>query len=307
MSTSNRLNIFVKSRYSLAEEDRLVNGLLVLFQQCPLGFSQRFCDFAGIGTKIESPFQIREHIPYGPASIIDAELLIPESLVVAIEAKVVEGALDRTDQVERYLQLLADRKEARRILLLISPDSEPPLVVKPSEGQGASHDVVWRSWSSLYDFIRGQSRTPLFQSELPSFLVSQYLEYMTALGLTASSFGESSAEQTPLLQFLLGSLAVERTLLQIYHNGGTHVRGLARDQGLSVGSFQYALAKLHKAGLLKREDRGRVVWYSFDYGHPFISPVLELTRLAYESMPEDQRRQIFEPNYEVEGTSNRDD
>ena len=75
------------------------------------------------------------------------------------------------------------------------------------------------------------------------------------------------------------------------------VNGIARDHGLGSGATQGVLSRFVQAELLIKESRGRVVWYRFNSKNPLVKPRREMIRLAYESIPEPQRKEMFEPTY----------
>lgn len=298
MADSRTLNIFVKSRYSLSEEDRVVNGLLVLLQHCAPSLLRSFLTLGGVPTDLDDSFSIRDHVILSPESVVDGELCMPDTLLMIIEAKIERAQLEDPEQAQRYFSHLLERQESTRVLLLLSPDSTEPAVVSQIAGQTESCYVTWRSWDAIHRLLRRVEQEPAQQTNRDQFLLSHYLEYLSILGLAAEPedplFNEKQLR--PQLHFLLGNVAAEKILLHLYHHGGGNLRGIARDHNLGRGATERVLRRFVQAGLLVRESRGRVVWYTFNNRNPMLKPLLEIVRLVYECIPESKRKETFEPS-----------
>ena len=302
MDNSSKLNLFAKTRYSLSEEDRVVNGLLLLLDHCTLSLSQAFLRLIGAPVDLRDPLLIRDHIPYAPESIVDGELTIPATHRIAIEAKLYKNQFQDKEQPERYLRLLREKGEPVRMLLLLSPDDQEPPVVTNNSIQSSSCYMTWCSWSEVYGFLQREQENPAHQAEPTRFLIAQYLDYLKTLGLNGSN-GDSAAESTnrrPQLRFLLANLATEKILLHLYHHGGGNIVALARDHGLGTGATQRVLARLQKAGVIVRESRGRVTWYTLNPRSPLLKPLTELLRVVYRNTPDQLKKQEFEPPYKLD-------
>ena len=276
-----------------------MNGLLLLLQHCAPSLARTFLPFIGAPVYDREALLIRDHVPYGPDSIVDGEVLIPGRLCLAIEAKIYEGQFEEPEQVERYLQLLQNKEEPKCVLLLLSPDVVEPPIVALTTGQSSANFITWRSWGEVYRFLE-RERSTVDQSAQPAqFLINQYLQYLEALGLKGKDAEETQNNQRlePQLHFLLGNVAAEKILLHLFHHGGGHVRGIARDYAIGLGATQRVLKRFVQAGLIKKETKGHVVWYTFDPKSPFVKLLLELVRIVYESIPEPSRKATFEPTY----------
>jgi hypothetical protein len=136
---------------------------------------------------------------------------------------------------------------------------------------------------------------PVFQREL----FKEYLHYLSILGLTKQETKNDMNERIlkPQLRFLLSNVAAEKILLHVYHHGGGHLRGIARDHNIGIGATQRVLRSFVKEGLLKKEQQGRIVWYSFNENCPILNPLLELIRIVYDDIPEEMKKQLFNPKY----------
>lgn len=296
------LNIFTRTRYSLSEEDRVVNGLLLLLQYCPPSLPRAFLDFSGTPADHWDALVIRDHVPYARDSVVDGELLVPGNLLLAIEAKIYRNQFESPEQAERYLRLLQERKEPRRVLLLLSPDDVEPAPVSLISGQSPSCHITWRSWGDCYRLLEREQSGVDASTEPARFLVNQYLEYLDALGLRArdAAWAQNNQRLEPRLHFLLGNVAAEKIILHLNHHGGGHVSGIARDHALGMGATARVLDRFLRAGLIRKESRGRVVWYTLDGQSPFAEPLLEMLRLVYESVPEPLRKATFDPTYALD-------
>lgn len=83
-----KLKLFSKTRYSLSEEDRVVNALLIVLQDSNVSLIHSFFKELGIITNNLQNIEIRDHVSYDLENIVDGEILIPEKLLIALEAKV---------------------------------------------------------------------------------------------------------------------------------------------------------------------------------------------------------------------------
>ena len=283
----------------MAEEDRVMNALLVIFEYADKNIINAFLRFIGAPINNRDTPSFSEHIPYSPENIIDGEIFIEDKLLVAIEVKIQKNQLTTSDQPSRYFKLLEKKNLPRKLLLLLSPDNVPPKEIEQIPSQNKDCFIVWRSWRQLWGFLKQQSELLEQNDVLSLFLINQYLEYLNQLGLKPSNTSSLEREQElePKLHFLLGNVAVEKILLHLYHHGGGHMSGFARDHSLGRGNVQRVLKRLVDSGLVKKEARGRVIWYSFDIGSPLLKPILELIRVIYDAIPEDEKKNIFQPQY----------
>ncbi|MEE8365857.1 MAG: hypothetical protein V3R76_08725, partial [Gammaproteobacteria bacterium] len=161
---------------------------------------------------------------------------------------------------------------------------------------------VWRNWQQLWDLLKQQSELLEENDLLSRFLINHYLEYLNDLGLkpSNSSSSENSQNLEPQLHFLLGNVATEKILLHLYHHGGGHLNSFSRDHALGRGAVQRVLKRLVDSELIKKETQGRVIWYSFNVSSPLLKPILELIRVVYDAIPEDEKKNIFQPQYKLD-------
>jgi len=142
-----KLKLFSKTRYSLSEEDRVVNALLIVLQDSNASLIHSFFKELGIIINNLQNIEIRDHVPYDLENIVDGETLIPRKLLLALEAKVQKNQFDDNTQAARYFRILSKRREQRRILLLLSPDQSEPRITREIGPQSTKCCIIWRSWS----------------------------------------------------------------------------------------------------------------------------------------------------------------
>lgn len=295
------LNIFIKTRYSLAEEDRVLNGLLVCLQEISrLSFSQFFIRM-GIPFDQEGEIQIRDHIPVSPDSVIDAIITKPGKILIWIEAKVVENQFNDSEQISRYQKLLLAQKEPKKYLLLLSPDSKPPEIDHSIERVDGSFSLSWRSWEEVLSTLDSlpEASSPN-NNQIAHFLITHFLSFLKELGLVLSNNNYSDGSRKELsskLRFLFGNVASEKIFLHLYHHGRGHLREIARDHTIGIGETQRALNRLIKSQILSKRKEGNQVIYSFNNKHPLLPPILELIRITYNSIPQELRTKVFNPKY----------
>lgn len=294
-----KLNIFIKTRYSLSEEDRVVNGLMILFQQCPSSLLNAFFNILGFPIDQQENVIIKEHIPYAADSILDSELIVPGKLLVAVEAKIYEDQFKDSDQVTKYFEILKEKMETRRILLLISPDLHKPRIVQDISEQDSSCFILWRKWNQIFSLIKTQYELFDDLNSAASYLIEEFLQYLKHLNLIESQKPAKGQKRLlePQLHFLFGNIAVEKIFLHLFHHGRGHLREIVRDHDLGLGSAQRVLPRLVKSGILKKEREGNQIIYSFNENSPLLPSILDMIRVVYKDIPQNIKKRLFNPSY----------
>lgn len=165
------------------EEDRFTNGLVALLQlssRCggPLPAASFLRDLIAL----ESRGEIGSfHVLRGYDGHADAELCGPESCI-RFETKIGSGALDE-DQVKRHLKWLERAPQARKVLVLLTPDDGGSSYIKgflSSEcvksfcSKNKSYRVLHLEWKRVYGHLkRAVART---KDTAFSRLVMQFLD-----------------------------------------------------------------------------------------------------------------------------------
>lgn len=96
-----------------------------------------------------------------------------------------------------------------------------------------------------------------------------------------------------MLEAIFGNKTAERVLLHIYHYGEIHARAIADDYDVVVNPIRNQIERFENAGILVGKEAGRTRLYSFNPKSPFIKPIRELLKIAYESIPIEEREVIF--------------
>ena len=134
--------------------------------------------------------------------------------------------------------------------------------------------------------------------QVTRFLISEFLDYLSALGLLGhGDDGQGDEEAGLQLRFLLANAATEKILLHLFHHGRGHVREIARDHAFGIGEVQRALARLVKGQILAKRTEGNVATYCFNEKNPLVAPVLELVRVTSQQLPQETRKKVFSPKY----------
>jgi predicted transcriptional regulator len=96
-----------------------------------------------------------------------------------------------------------------------------------------------------------------------------------------------------VLKELFGTETTEKILLQIFHNGEAHASAISQDQGISRPAVQNKLDKLEQGGFLVSVQRGRTRSYMLNPKSPYYKPLMEMLRVAHESIPLKERQKMF--------------
>jgi len=96
-----------------------------------------------------------------------------------------------------------------------------------------------------------------------------------------------------MLKYIFGNATAEKVLLHIYHYGSIHSAAIAEDYGISATPIANQLERFEKSGILVSKTIGRSRVYSFNLKSPFVKPIKELLKIAYESIPLKEREIIF--------------
>lgn len=276
-----------------------MNALLVVLQHSSVRIVESFLKRLGFAEELSESVEIRDHVHYDEHNIVDAEILIPGNLVVAIEAKIYQNMFREVEQMGRYFDLLIRKDEDRAMLLLISPDIKEPPAIQEFPGQDSTHLIKWVSWSHIQAWLMEFGR-PSRNQPVEGYLISEFASYLQNLGLTDTGTGtdrNGDERLRPQLESILGNSTAEKVLLHIYHFGSAYGTQIARDHGLHLYGVQKQLDRFEKGGILSKERRGRTVLYSFIDANPFVDPLVRLIQHVYESIPLEEKSRIFTPRY----------
>jgi hypothetical protein len=289
-------NLFSKTRYSIAEEDRVVNAMSLALQRLPSVLIAALFNRLSVPISPDELPRFDDHVAMGPESIVDLVIEVPAKAIVFLEAKIVPGQFDDPEQAQRYWQLLQARSEMSRALLLVSPDDDTPKSVSELRSLNAGIRVVWLSWNEIADAFSAIAEE--VESPIARFLVDEFVGYLEVLGLLRKvSTHHNDSRVEPQLKSIINSVAVEKVLLHIYQHGQAHMSAVKRDHMLGAGETHRAFARLVSGQLLERRRQGNLVVYQFNDRNPLIPPLLDLLRVAYQNIARDERRAAFSPQY----------
>ncbi|MEK6706962.1 MAG: ArsR family transcriptional regulator [Bdellovibrionota bacterium] len=96
-----------------------------------------------------------------------------------------------------------------------------------------------------------------------------------------------------MLEGIFGNRTAERVLLHVFHYGGIYASAIAHDYQTAINPMKLQLERFENAGVLVSKEMGRTRVYSFNPKSPLTSPVIELIKIVYESIPSKEREQLF--------------
>jgi DNA-binding MarR family transcriptional regulator len=292
-----RLNLFGKTTYSYSEEDRVTNALLIVLQHTQFSVLSMFLKMIGIASEIKESILIRDHIHYDEHNIVDGEIALAGDFVVAIESKIYQGKFEEDNQAVRYLDLLIEKDEQEKILLLISPDVEQPKLVEYLSSSSQHVHIKWLSWGHILKFL-DEVIISIDAQIIDTYLISEFKQYIEFMGLVDRENQEDKKERLrSQLQAILGNQTAEKVLLHIYHYKSSYASQIARDHGIYVYSVQKQLNRFEQGGILYKERHGRTVLYFFNHRNPFFKPLQQLIRNVYDSISLEEKLKIFSPKY----------
>jgi DNA-binding transcriptional ArsR family regulator len=96
-----------------------------------------------------------------------------------------------------------------------------------------------------------------------------------------------------MLEGIFGNKTAEKVLLHIYHYGEIHASAIAEDYEIYKNSVSKQLDRFENAGILISKQVGKSRIYSLNKKSPFHSAITEILRIAYESIPLEERMKLF--------------
>src|SRR5438874_3860615 len=98
-----------------------------------------------------------------------------------------------------------------------------------------------------------------------------------------------------MLESLFGTPIIEKTLFFIIVNKKCYPSQLKDVFQNPLYSFQRALSRLEKGGILISYREGKTLLYQFNPRYPFLQELEAFMRKAYVSFPEEIREKYYEP------------
>ena len=97
-----------------------------------------------------------------------------------------------------------------------------------------------------------------------------------------------------MLEGIFGNKNAERALLHVFHYGEIHASAIAKDYEISLTPIKAQLERFEAAGLLTSRLIGRSRVYALNPKSVWTTPIREILKIAYNSIPLKERSLIFQ-------------
>jgi hypothetical protein len=98
-----------------------------------------------------------------------------------------------------------------------------------------------------------------------------------------------------MMEHLFGNAVIEKVLFYLLKNKTCYSSELRRVFQCSLYSFQMALARLEKGGIVVSQKQGKTLVYQFNPRYPFLQEFEQFLEKAYSYFPEEIRLKYYEP------------
>jgi hypothetical protein len=98
-----------------------------------------------------------------------------------------------------------------------------------------------------------------------------------------------------MLESLFGNSVIEKILFYLVVNKTCYPSQLRTIFQMPLYSFQIALGRLEKGGIIVSRRMGKTLVYQFNPLYPFLKPLKVFLEKAYVAFPEDIRHTYYEP------------
>lgn len=98
-----------------------------------------------------------------------------------------------------------------------------------------------------------------------------------------------------MLEDLFGNPVIEKVLFYLLVNKKCYPSQLKKVFQVPLYSFQRALLRLEKGGIIVNNKEGKTLMYQFNPRYPFLEELTKFLKRAYESFPEEFRIKYYEP------------
>ena len=96
-----------------------------------------------------------------------------------------------------------------------------------------------------------------------------------------------------MIEGIFGNKTAELVLLHVYHYGEIHASAITEDFQVSKTPILNQLNRFEVAGVLVSKQIGKSRVFSLNKKSPFYKPISEILRIAYESIPLEERVKLF--------------
>jgi hypothetical protein len=98
-----------------------------------------------------------------------------------------------------------------------------------------------------------------------------------------------------MMEYLFGTPVIEKVLFFLCVNEKCYASQLKQSFKSSLYSFQRALARLEKGGVIVSHREGKTLIYQFNPRYPFLVELRAFLGTAYRFLPDEIRSQYYEP------------
>jgi hypothetical protein len=98
-----------------------------------------------------------------------------------------------------------------------------------------------------------------------------------------------------VLESLFGTPTIEQILFFIFINKTCYPSQLKKVFAKPLYSFQNALGRLERGGIIVSSKVGKTLVYQFNPRYPFIKELETLLQKAYQFLPDELREKYYEP------------
>ncbi|MCH9625494.1 MAG: hypothetical protein S4CHLAM123_06700 [Chlamydiales bacterium] len=98
-----------------------------------------------------------------------------------------------------------------------------------------------------------------------------------------------------MLESLFGNPVIEKVLFYLVTNQKCYPSQLRRIFQIPLYSFQRALGRLERGGVIVSHKEGKTLIYQFNPRYPFLRELKFFLEKAYSFLPEDIRQKYYEP------------
>lgn len=93
-----------------------------------------------------------------------------------------------------------------------------------------------------------------------------------------------------MLEYLFGNPVIEKILFYLLVNKKCYASNLKKTFQVPLYSFQRALGRLEKGGVIVGQREGKTLIYQFNPRYPFLTELITFLAKAYDFFPEEIRQ-----------------
>lgn len=98
-----------------------------------------------------------------------------------------------------------------------------------------------------------------------------------------------------MLEYLFGNPVIEKVVFFLLVNEKCYPSQLKNNFQMPLYSFQRALARLEKGGVIVSHREGKTLIYQFNPRYPFLIELKGFLQKAYAFFPPEMREKYYEP------------